>query len=127
MRYVKQNKIYTVQEIRQENPNMSIPDDADCSSLGFEFLINAEPPIMEGFYAVEGAPKDNKQTWELIPIVETQEEIKAMALRYLQETDWVMSYKIAHDLGLSVIHTDSKKWDILKIRDDYISTLKDFT
>ena len=65
MRYVKQNKIYTIQEIRQENPNMSIPDGTDCSSLGFEFLEEVEKPKQEGFYAVEVAPINNKQTWEL--------------------------------------------------------------
>jgi hypothetical protein len=68
MRYVKQNKIYTIQEIRQENPNMSIPDCTDCSSLGFEFLEEVERPKQEGFYAIEVAPINNKQTWELIEI-----------------------------------------------------------
>lgn len=68
MKYIKQNKIYTIQEIRQENPNMSIPADADCSSLGFEFLEEVEAPVQDGFYAVEGAPVNNKQTWELIEI-----------------------------------------------------------
>ncbi len=65
MRYVKQNKIYTIQEIRQKNPNMSIPDGTDCSSLGFKFLEEVEQPKQEGFYAVEVAPINNKQTWEL--------------------------------------------------------------
>ena len=68
MRYIKQNKIYTIQEIRQENPNMSIPDGTDCSSLGFEFLEEVEKPKQEGFYAVEVAPINNKQTWELVAI-----------------------------------------------------------
>ena len=68
MRYVKQNKIYTIEEIRQENPNMSISDDTDCSSLGFEFLEEVEQPKQEGFYAVEVAPINNKQTWELVAI-----------------------------------------------------------
>ena len=68
MRYVKQNKIYTIYEIRQENPNMSIPDNTDCSFLGFEFLEEVEEPKQEGFYAVEVAPVNNKQTWELVAI-----------------------------------------------------------
>ena len=68
MRYVKQNKIYTIEEIRQKNPNMSIPDNTDCSSLGFEFLEEVEKPKQEGFYAIEVAPINNKQTWELIEI-----------------------------------------------------------
>ena len=68
MRYVKQNKIYTIYDIRQENPNMSIPDNTDCSFLGYEFLEEVEEPKQEGFYAVEVAPVNNKQTWELIEI-----------------------------------------------------------
>ena len=68
MRYVKQNKIYTIQEIRQQNPNMSIPDGTDCSSLGFEFLEEVEQPKQEGFYAIEVAPINNKQTWKLVEI-----------------------------------------------------------
>lgn len=68
MRYVKQNKIYTIYDIRQENPNMSIPDNTDCSFLGFEFLEEVEEPKQEGFYAVEVAPINNKQTWELVAI-----------------------------------------------------------
>ena len=68
MRYVKNNKIYIIEEIRQENPNMSIPDGTDCSNLGFEFLEEVEEPKQEGFYAVEVAPINNKQTWELIEI-----------------------------------------------------------
>ena len=68
MRYIKQNKIYIIEEIRQENPNMSIPDGTDCSSLGFEFLEEVEQPKQEGFYAIEVAPINNKQTWKLVEI-----------------------------------------------------------
>ena len=68
MRYVKNNKIYTIEEIRQENLNMSIPDGTDCSSLGFEFLEEVEQPKQEGFYAIEVAPINNKQTWKLVEI-----------------------------------------------------------
>ena len=68
MRYIKQNKIYIIEEIRQENPNMSIPDGTDCSSLGFEFLEEVEKPKQEGFYAIEVAPINNKQTWKLVEI-----------------------------------------------------------
>ena len=65
MIYVKQNKTYTIEDIRQENTNMSIPDNTDCSSLGYETLIEVEQPKQEGFHAVEVAPINNVQTWEL--------------------------------------------------------------
>ena len=95
MRYVKQNKIYTIQEIRQENPNMSIPDGTDCSSLGFEFLEEVEQPKQEGFYAVEVAPVNNKQTWELreIPkevpqsITPLQAKLQLLKLGLLDEVE----------------------------------------
>ena len=47
---------------------MSIPDGTDCSSLGFEFLEEVEQPKQDGFYAIEVAPINNKQTWKLVEI-----------------------------------------------------------
>ena len=99
MRYVKQNKIYTIQEIRQENPNMSIPDSTDCSSLGFEFLEEVERPKQEGFYAVEVAPINNKQTWELreIPkevpqeITPLQSKLQLLEIGLLDEVEAIVS------------------------------------
>lgn len=125
MRYIKNTRVYTLEDIRKEYPGVSIPVNGDLTPIGYAEFIETEKPTKEGFYAVEGTPKNNTQVWELVPIVETQEEVKAKALRYLQDTDWVMSYKIAHDLGLSTIPSDSKKWGILRTREDYINTLKD--
>ena len=131
MRYVKQNKIYTIYEIRQENPNMSIPDNTDCSFLGFEFLEEVEEPKREGFYAVEVAPVNNKQTWELIPIVKTAEELRAEAMIQGAEYngyqisftkddgDGLMQVKTAFDLGLTetVIHFDCGTKMPMKVED----------
>ena len=99
MRYVKQNKIYTIEEIRQENPNMSIPDGTDCSSLGFEFLEEVERPKQEGFYAIEVAPINNKQTWELreIPkevpqaITPLQAKLQLLEIGLLDEVEAIVS------------------------------------
>ena len=131
MRYVKQNKIYTIYDIRQENPNMSIPDGTDCSFLGFEFLEEVEEPKQEGFYAVEIAPVNNKQTWELIPIVKTAEELRAEAMIQGAEYngyqisftkddgDGLMQVKTAFDLGLTetVIHFDCGTKMPMKVED----------
>ena len=65
---IKTNTVHYIADIRTENPNMSIPDDADCSSLGFEFLEEAIAPTQDGFYAVEVTPINNVQQWELKPI-----------------------------------------------------------
>ena len=131
MRYVKQNKIYTIYDIRQENLNMSIPDNTDCSFLGYEFLEEVEQPKQEGFYAVEVAPVNNKQTWELIPIVKTAEELRAEAM--IQGADYngyrisftkddgdgLMQVKTAFELGLTetVIHFDCGTKMPMKVED----------
>ena len=131
MRYVKENKIYTIHEIRQENPNISIPDNTDCSFLGFEFLEEVEEPKQEGFYAIEVAPVNNKQTWELIPIVKTPDELRAEAM--LQGSDYngyrisftkddgdgLMQVKTAFELGLTetVIHFDCGTKMPMKVED----------
>ena len=99
MRYIKQNKIYIIEEIRQENPNMSIPDGTDCSSLGFEFLEEVEKPKQEGFYAIEVAPINNKQTWELreIPkevpqeITPLQSKLQLLEIGLLDEVEAIVS------------------------------------
>jgi len=64
-RYVKNNSVFTVADIRKENPTMSIPNDADLSAMGYEFLVDTPMPVQDGFYAVEVAPINNVQTWEL--------------------------------------------------------------
>lgn len=68
MRYVKNNQVFTIQQIRQEFPLMSIPNDADLSSFGYAFLVQTPMPEIEGYYAKETAPIDNVQQWELIPL-----------------------------------------------------------
>ena len=65
---IKTNTVHYIADIRTENPNISIPDDADCSSLGFEFLEETIAPTQDGFYAVEVTPINNVQQWELKPI-----------------------------------------------------------
>ena len=99
MRYVKQNKIYTIEDIRQENTNMSIPDNTDCSYLGYETLIEVEQPKQDGFYAIEVAPINNTQTWELreIPkvvpqsITPLQAKLQLLKLGLLDEVEALVS------------------------------------
>ena len=99
MQYVKENKIYTIEDIRQENPNMSIPADADCSSLGYETLIEVEQPKQDGFYAVEVVPVNNVQTWELreIPkevpqsITPLQAKLQLLKLGLLDEVETLVT------------------------------------
>lgn len=124
MRYVKENKTYTIEEIRQENINMSIPDNTDCSYLGYETLIEVEQPKQDGFHAVEVAPVDYKQTWELREIIISDDEKKLIATDYLKETDWTETYKLRHDIGLEIIPEESSKWIIINKREEYKTFLR---
>ena len=62
----------------------------------------------------------------------TNEEIKKAELQakineanqYLNQTDWVNTYKIRHDLGLELIPEDSSKWEVIIKREEYITFLK---
>lgn len=95
MRYVKENKIYTIDEIRQSYPNISFPEGADCAVFGYEFLEETEIPAQDGFYATEVAPINNKQTWELreIPkevpqsITPLQAKLQLLKLGLLDEVE----------------------------------------
>lgn len=68
-KYVKQstNTVHLIGDIRREYPNISIPSDADCSSFGYEFLIEQVAPSQDGYVAIEKAPINNVQQWELQP------------------------------------------------------------
>lgn len=72
MRYInkKTNEVVWLHKIRLANPNISIPDNADLTGLGYIKVEDTEMPVQEGFYAVEVEPVDYKQTWVLVPIVE---------------------------------------------------------
>lgn len=88
-RYVKQetNTVHYIADVQRENPHVSIPDDADCSSFGYEFLIETVAPVQVGFDAVEIAPVNNTQTWELrakvvyIPQVVTMRQARLALLK----------------------------------------------
>lgn len=81
MRYVNKttNTVHYIVDIRRENPNVSIPDDADCSAFGYEFLIESTAPQKYGFQARELPPIDNVQQWGLvaIPLPDLKAEKKA--------------------------------------------------
>lgn len=62
MRYFKNNQIVNIYELRELHPNVSMNDGNDLSHLGYRPLIETEPPVKEGYYAVEGVPSGNIQT-----------------------------------------------------------------
>ena len=70
MKYIEinTNKEIWIHKIRSLYPNMSISDNADLTEIGYKLVTLTEPPVMEGFYAVEVTPVDFVQTWELRPV-----------------------------------------------------------
>jgi hypothetical protein len=70
MRYVKNDTIYSIHEIRNLYPNISMNEGNDLSHLGFTELIETQPPQKEGHYVVEDIPVNNTQTWKLVKIEE---------------------------------------------------------
>ena len=68
MRYVKDDTVYNISQIRFANPDMSIPESDDLSVLGYSVLVEVSRPQQEGYYAIESTPIDNVQQWELVPI-----------------------------------------------------------
>lgn len=70
-RNIETNEIVYIHKLRQLFPNISIPDYSDLTSLGYKLIVETEPPVKEGFYAVEVDPVNDVQTWELIPVMET--------------------------------------------------------
>lgn len=66
MRYFKNNQIVNIYELRELHPNVSMNDGNDLSHLGYRPLIETEPPVKEGYYAVEGVPSGNIQTQNLV-------------------------------------------------------------
>lgn len=62
------------------------------------------------------------------PIEEIEAEILQNKINkanmYLNQTDWVSTYKIRHDLGLELIPEDSSKWEVINKREEYITFLK---
>lgn len=65
---IETNKVISLQEIKNLNPDKSISPDSDLTGLGYKKLIESSAPFQEGFYAVEVAPVDFVQTWELKPL-----------------------------------------------------------
>lgn len=126
MKYIEKetNKVIWLHKIRLANPNLSIPDNADLTDLGYIKIEDTEMPVMEGFTAVEVDPVDYKQTWELREIVITEEQKKDEALNYLIKTDWFEIYKLKHDLGVEIIPEESSKWDVINKREEFKNFLK---
>ncbi|MDD2267650.1 hypothetical protein [Sulfuricurvum sp.] len=62
MKYVKDNIIKTIDQVRQELPNISMREGADLTEFGFQTLIETPMPIRDGYHYIEGVTGVT-QTW----------------------------------------------------------------
>lgn len=66
MKYVKleDGTITNIYEIRKSHQNMSIPENADLTSIGFALLHDGEIPVApEGKIIIDGAPVERDGKW----------------------------------------------------------------
>ena len=85
MKYVRQsdNLIFDTMEIRRLHPNITIPEGADISFLGYEKLIPSEKPTPLLWHKVEeSVPINNVQSWIQVPLVDN--EIEAIFIQALE-------------------------------------------
>ena len=90
-RYVKDDQIIGIYELRDMYKNASIPDGGDASIFGWELLIETPRPILEyGYIISEGPPVNNTQTWitEQMPDDSMAKIVKANRDQLLTESDW---------------------------------------
>ena len=66
LRYAKNGIIYDIEEIRKENSNISIPDNANLRNLGYEYLKETVSPVVDELHiAVENGAINNELQWKI--------------------------------------------------------------
>lgn len=66
LRYVKNGIIFDIKEIRKENSNISIPDNANLRDLGYEYLKETVSPVVDELHiAVENGAINNELQWKI--------------------------------------------------------------
>lgn len=105
-RYVNQttNEVKTFQQIREEFPNTSFPENGvfDVASFGYAYLIETpQPNPNPGYKVVEGSPVNNTQTWNQVAY--TQEELDARKEQHIARL-WqaAHTYEFAQISGVAI-------------------------
>jgi hypothetical protein len=76
-------ELITLHEIRRLHPNVSIPADADLSSLGYTTLISTPKPGPDPWHTVTpGIPLNGYETWVQVP--DTSEKIVGILEKELE-------------------------------------------
>jgi hypothetical protein len=84
MKYTKDSKQFTVQQVRLLHPETSIREGADLSDLGYAPLTEVPQPAPEPYHYVEqGSVVNNTQTWLQTPY--SLEIVRSQVLRKINE------------------------------------------
>lgn len=72
--YIQDGKEFSIYDVRSAHPNMSIPDGADLTHIGYAMLEETAPPTAnDGYYVERGdneqyAPNQWRMTWVQKPL-----------------------------------------------------------
>ena len=97
MKYINTTtlEVKELYEIRQENPQMSIPLNADLSSLGFAEVIETIQPIAPAYHKVIELPPvfngvDYEQAWSVVPMGKEERNAYIYNLIDIKEREKIM-------------------------------------
>lgn len=134
----------TLGTIRQQHPQVSIPDGADLSDLGYAPLTLTEPPVAPEWHVVEpGEPEQVEGAWRTTWAVREmtaqeksdsaaqqikQIEAESGIVRILREATIMQleNWATAQGYPLPAFRAANKGYRLLKETDEFIETLRAF-
>ena len=97
MKYINTTtqEVKELYEIRQENPQMSIPVNADLSSLGYASILETQQPTHPDYHKViENSPVFNgtnyEQSWSVVPMSKDERNAYIYSLIDIKEREKIM-------------------------------------
>ena len=134
----------TLGNIRQQHPQVSIPEGADLSDLGYAPLTLTEPPTPPEWHTVEpGEPEQVQGTWRTTWAVREmtaqeksdhaaqqikQIEAESGIVRILREATILQleSWAAAQGYPMAAFRAANKGYRLLKETDEHIAALREY-
>lgn len=146
MSYLKLDTLIraTISQIRAAHPQVSIPDGADLTELGYAPLEDTEPPVAPEWHLCEaGEPEQVEGTWRTTWVVREmtaqeksdsatarikQIEDETGVVRILREATILQleNWATAQGYPLPAFRAANKGYRLLKETDEFIATLRAF-
>ena len=135
--------IYSLSELRSVHPQVSMPEGADLSDLGYAVLLETEPPATQEWQIAEpGAPVDDngwRTTWLVREMTPAEKSERAALLIDQIERDSLIprivreatiyqleAYAASKGYPLPAFRAANKGYRLLKEADEYITTLRGY-